>query len=117
MISLFLPPTVYKILLRRLLIKTAHLIALLKFILAERRPAISRVDPNSTSVVGSGTDIHARQSHRLRVTAASIPTNCAAMNAATPVGAMPVKVSVSERATVTAGEVGNARNTIVERSD
>ena len=37
------------------------------------------------------------------MTAASIPTNCAAMKAATPAGAMPAKVSESERAMVTAG--------------
>ncbi len=48
-------------------------------------------------------DIHDRQNQRPRTTAASIPTNCAAMNAPTPVGAMPAKVSDSARAIVTAG--------------
>jgi len=33
----------------------------------------------------------------------SIPTSCATINATTPAGAMPAKVSQSERAIVTAG--------------
>jgi hypothetical protein len=37
------------------------------------------------------------------MTAATIPTNCAAMNAGTLVGAIPANVSESERAIVTAG--------------
>jgi hypothetical protein len=48
-------------------------------------------------------DIYVRQNQRPRTTAASIPTNCAAMKATTPVGAMPAKVSDKERAMVTAG--------------
>src|ERR1700722_6319574 len=40
------PPIIYKILLRRLLSKTAHLFALIfNFILVEKRPGISSVDP------------------------------------------------------------------------
>ena len=37
------------------------------------------------------------------VTASAAPSNCAAMNGTTPAGAMPAKVSDSERAMVTAG--------------
>jgi hypothetical protein len=48
-------------------------------------------------------DVHVCQSQRPRTTAVSIPSNCAAMKAVTPVGAMPAKVSDSERAMVTAG--------------
>ena len=44
-----------------------------------------------------------RHSQLLRKTAASAPTICAAMKAATPVGAIPADVSESERAMVTAG--------------
>jgi hypothetical protein len=43
------------------------------------------------------------QSHLPTVTAAAIPANCATMNAATPEGAIPAKVSDNERAIVTAG--------------
>src|SRR5262245_23555614 len=42
-------------------------------------------------------------SHRAIMTAAIAPSTCAAMNASTPAGAMPAKVSDSERAIVTAG--------------
>ena len=37
------------------------------------------------------------------MTAATIPANCETMKAATPAGAIPVNVSDSERAMVTAG--------------
>src|SRR5260370_25165318 len=43
------------------------------------------------------------QSHPLRMTAATIPASWASMNAAIPAGAIPAKVSESDRAIVTAG--------------
>src|SRR5262249_33679226 len=43
------------------------------------------------------------QSQRANSTAASIPANCAAINAVTPPGAIPAKLSEIERAMVTAG--------------
>jgi hypothetical protein len=43
------------------------------------------------------------QSQRANSTAASIPASCAAINAMTPLGAIPAKVSEIERAIVTAG--------------
>ena len=46
---------------------------------------------------------HLRQSHLPRSTAASIPINCATINAGTPVGSIPAKVSDSDLANVTAG--------------
>jgi hypothetical protein len=42
-------------------------------------------------------------SHAPTATAVSMPTSCAAMNANTPLGAIPAKVSDNERAIVTAG--------------
>jgi hypothetical protein len=42
-------------------------------------------------------------SHEPTPTAATMPRNCARMNAGTPAGAMPAKVSDSDRAMVTAG--------------
>jgi len=47
--------------------------------------------------------VHTANSQRLRNTVASIPTSCAATNPMTPPGAIPAKVSESERAIVTAG--------------
>ena len=43
------------------------------------------------------------QNSRADITAASMPMSCAAINAGTPAGAMPAKVSEIERAIVTAG--------------
>lgn len=56
-----------------------------------------------TKPVVASALLHVRQSQRASMTAANIPTNCAAINAVTPAGAMPAKVSDNERATVTAG--------------
>lgn len=43
------------------------------------------------------------QSQRANTTATSIPSNCAMMKAGAPDGAMPAKVSETDRAMVTAG--------------
>jgi hypothetical protein len=48
-------------------------------------------------------NFHLRHSHRARSTAASMPANCARINAAAPAGAIPANVSEIERAMVTAG--------------
>jgi hypothetical protein len=48
-------------------------------------------------------DASASHSQRASAIAQSIPANWADMNAAIPAGAMPAKVSESERAIVTAG--------------
>ena len=48
-------------------------------------------------------DIHSRHSQRPSATATNMPMNCAAINAMTPPGAIPAKVSDKERAIVTAG--------------
>jgi hypothetical protein len=42
-------------------------------------------------------------SHHHKPVASSVPTICAPINGTTPPGAMPAKVSLRERATVTAG--------------
>jgi hypothetical protein len=47
--------------------------------------------------------IHFRQSHRLSITAAAIPTSWQRMKAATPAGAIPANVLDSDLAIVTAG--------------
>ena len=58
---------------------------------------------NNADMAPRGRNIHSRQSQRPSATAAIMPTSCAAINAATPAGAMPANVSDSERAIVTAG--------------
>jgi len=50
-----------------------------------------------------GISIHPRHNQRPSTTAANMPMNCAAINAMTPAGAIPAKVSDNERAIVTAG--------------
>src|SRR5262249_23559577 len=75
---------------------------------------VSRIDVRFTPESGhvqctSPCPLWAISGHQLRQsqcpsdTAASIPANCATMNATTPAGAIPAKVSDSDRANVTAG--------------
>ena len=50
-----------------------------------------------------GAGVASVQSHLPTATASVIPTSCATMNKATPLGAIPANVSDNERAIVTAG--------------
>src|SRR5271169_2996789 len=77
------------------IILTWAYLRLLKFLLSEAKRLFQQYRPKA--------DLHERQNQRDRETAASMPTSCATIKAMTPAGAMPAKVSESERAIVTAG--------------
>ena len=66
-------------------------------------PNMSANDPKRTLGVRDHLSWGSAKSHRHRPPAASAPMNCATMKPGTSGGDIPAKVSLSERAIVTAG--------------